>query len=396
MNNERDISNIMSLYSGNVYSPTGVATVIKELDQADWSYFGKIHTVFCLDEKEHYNEKFLVSETKSTKKNLSSIRKKLWALSEKYSFVALFYLYFFHMYRASKLIKELRTKTEYRNQNYIVHDLWSLTCLAKENVNLGRCVFVNHGSVTPVKFIETIFPSLKGNIILSYAIERKLKSILPKVKEIILLSENRKNELSSELGRDCKVIMNGMSDIFRHEMNDNRKVTIHITGNICSRKRQYLIPYIANNLKKLTKHDFKINIFGGGELNNIKHVLNDLDINDYVELYGNVSNPSNYYFPGDVILCISTEEGLPMALIEGIRSGCIPITVNVGGCKEVVSNNNGLLLDSMDDELLIEEVAKKIAKITESDKRGMSFLSVELFKTKFSSEAMVRKYAEIF
>ncbi|EKG0006159.1 glycosyltransferase, partial [Vibrio cholerae] len=102
------------------------------------------------------------------------------------------------------------------------------------------------------------------------------------------------------------------------------------------------------------------------------------------------------YFPGDIILCISTEEGLPMALIEGIRSGCIPITVNVGGCKEVISNHNGFLLDSIDDELLVEEVANKIAKITESDKMRMSLLSVELFKTKFSSEAMVRKYAEVF
>ncbi|EGR0487201.1 TPA: glycosyltransferase [Vibrio cholerae] len=387
---------VVSLYSGNLYSPTGVATVIKELDQADWSSFGKIHTVFCLDEKEHYNEKIVVFETKSTKKRLSSIRKKLWALSEKYSLIALLYLYFFHMYRANKLINELRIKTEYRNHNYIIHDLWSLICLAKENVNLEQCIFVNHGSVTPVKFIETIFPSLKGSLILSYAIERKLKNILPKVKEVILLSENRKKELISELGRDCKVIMNGMSDIVRHKMNDNRSMTIHITGNICSRKRQYLIPYIASNLKKLTKHDFKINIFGGGELNEIKSVLNDLNINCHVELHGNVSNPSNYYFPGDIILCISTEEGLPMALIEGIRSGCIPITVNVGGCKEVISNHNGFLLDSIDDELLVEEVANKIAKITESDKMRMSLLSVELFKTKFSSEAMVRKYAEVF
>ena len=399
---------IVSIYSGKLHAPTGVASVIKELDKGKWDSFDMTHQVYTLDENGSVSNKTTLSNIKSRQNIKSSLkktvlarasffRKLLWNLSEQHKLIACLYIYIFHQLRAIRLVKCFISNKELSGSKLIVHDMWSLISLDESAYDLSKVVFVVHGSSSPVDFLENIFPSLIKTST-SSKLRASLASAISKVRCVVVLSESSLEKVSQQFGTQCEVIYNGLEPIasVRNE-SPNGLINIYLTGNVCKRKRQYLIPDILNNLRPEALSFIKFHVFGGGFIDNISRSISFLDLSEKVKFWGNTSNPSEHYREGDIILCISSEEGLPMALIEGIRSGCIPVTVDVGGCKEVVCDGGGFLINSLNDSAVIEEASKIIEEVVlNTNRKVYANNSIEHFKNKFSSQTMVMKYAKLF
>jgi glycosyltransferase involved in cell wall biosynthesis len=97
----------------------------------------------------------------------------------------------------------------------------------------------------------------------------------------------------------------------------------------------------------------------------------------------------------NVFLLPSFFEGLPMALLESMSFGIVPITTNVGSIKFVINNgNNGIIVNKNSSE----EIASAIEKLY-TDKDYMQELSTNARKYIFSNfkpDAYIAKLNEIY
>lgn len=70
-----------------------------------------------------------------------------------------------------------------------------------------------------------------------------------------------------------------------------------------------------------------------------------------IKFLGVKKNIGNYLACSDYFVLSSLWEGLPLALLEAMSMGCIPISTPAGGVTDVIKNGvNGLIADSFDEE----------------------------------------------
>lgn len=401
--------NIYSIYSGYVNASTGVAAVLLALDEGDWTNFKLNHNIFSLDNK---GKKILVKENqskllhpgkisllskfkKSCFKQLSSLRQKLWKMSENSNLLAVSYIYLFHKLRAYKHIKEFITHKGLSHR-VVVHDVWSLLALNASGYDLKQVVFVIHGSDDPMSFILKIFPKLKDGKFINQ-LSNDFESCIQKLKSVVVLSDENQKNISQRYKVKSTLILNGIRQEPYRKANESSLV-LHITGSVCARKRQYLLVEAINKIGNdfLINNNVTVNLFGGGpDYRLLSEMVDNYGLSLRVKLHGDTDMPFKQYKLGDLILCISTEEGLPIALIEGIRAGCIPIVTDVGGCNLVTSNNNGFVLSGMSDDSVRIELESLFVSLTDNvDRESLGKKSIALFSQEFSNQKMVEEYAK--
>jgi colanic acid/amylovoran biosynthesis glycosyltransferase len=131
--------------------------------------------------------------------------------------------------------------------------------------------------------------------------------------------------------------------------------------------------------------------FGDGELrNNIEKLVGEV-ISEKVsiELKGQVTlNQIVEHYknrPVDVFINVSSYEGQPVSIKEAISFGIPIIATNVGGNSEIVSKENGILLNANPTSL---EIAKSIHCLMENNKNNkkMRINSRRLFLEKYDSK----------
>lgn len=69
---------------------------------------------------------------------------------------------------------------------------------------------------------------------------------------------------------------------------------------------------------------------------NLQSLINGYQLSDKIFLYDFTDRPWEIYPSLDVFLMPSRNEGLPLALLEAMASGCCPIAMGVGGIPEVL------------------------------------------------------------
>lgn len=93
-------------------------------------------------------------------------------------------------------------------------------------------------------------------------------------------------------------------------------------------------------------------------------------------------------------ILFSKDEGLPISIIEGMRSGLPIIGTNIAGVPEqIVDGKTGFLID-VNEQQLSDKLQYLVDHLDELDVMGKA--SYELFVKKFTLEVMVNKYADIY
>ncbi len=190
----------------------------------------------------------------------------------------------------------------------------------------------------------------------SKIINRTIISIMNKsLEKIIFLSEQTskefvKNGLSS---KKVSIIYN-FHNLKYSEIEINNKVDLQQKGkkievlflaSIDKRKG------IIDALQALDRIEENYTFHICGTINDLsieqdfKYLINKLG--DKVILHGYVSGEkkSKLLLQSDVLLLPSYGEGLPISIIEGLAAGCSIITTCVGAIPEVLSENNGYIIE---------------------------------------------------
>jgi glycosyltransferase involved in cell wall biosynthesis len=133
-------------------------------------------------------------------------------------------------------------------------------------------------------------------------------------------------------------------------------------GNLVELKGHHLVIDALSLL-----NNTKLIIIGeGDEKNKLTEQVSTLGLEGRVFFMGNLpqSELPGYYAIADVLVLASSREGMPNVLLESLACGTPVIATDVGGCAEVISDNDiGELLAERKVSNIVEALQSRFKKI---------------------------------
>ena len=171
-----------------------------------------------------------------------------------------------------------------------------------------------------------------------------------------------------------------------------------VIGNIAVfREQKALLNWVRVFKKVHEKHPgiYGILVGAGPQEEEIRNLLKELNLSQYVKLPGLQTDTVSYFSAMDIFMMSSAFEGLPIALLEAMSMNCAVVSTKAGGVMEVIRDNqDGLLCEVGDWERLAN---KAISLIDDNEKRQqLQIAARERVMIEFSLTAMVGKLEEIY
>ncbi|MFZ2098660.1 MAG: glycosyltransferase family 4 protein [Anaerolineales bacterium] len=168
------------------------------------------------------------------------------------------------------------------------------------------------------------------------------------VDKIILVSQAKKREFVTKFpDQEHKVIVSSPSTSLDKYSPKPKKFNgdIGILCNLTPRKRVY--DFILNfyELNKTTDN-FHLHIAGGMDpsfkdyYEALQYIVRELNLQDKVTFYGNVTDTPNWYRKIDIFISNSYSEGLQVAPMEAMASGCFCLSHRWDGAEELLPPEN--------------------------------------------------------
>jgi glycosyltransferase involved in cell wall biosynthesis len=177
--------------------------------------------------------------------------------------------------------------------------------------------------------------------------------------------------------------------------NGERPIRIGVVARLAKQKG---IPYMLQAAREILRESPNTEFFlvgDGPERGNLERVARQLGIEKNVIFAGSCTDMPRIYNSFDIFALASVDEGLPMALLEAMASRLPVLVTNVGAvCKVVRDGETGLLAPSRDPAALARGMRELISSPDLRSRLGdAAFAKVQ---NEFSSEAMMRRYAEVY
>lgn len=162
-----------------------------------------------------------------------------------------------------------------------------------------------------------------------------------------------------------RLVINGISDITEEQKAETMgirakyqqpKYRLIATGSINGRKGHREIVEALHQMESKKVADFHVSFLGDGpERGEIESLVKKYGLQGTVLFEGTVPNLEVYKYQArcNIAILISKVEGLPLALLEGMRSGLALISTRVSGMPEIIEEGvNGLLINPSVNELV--------------------------------------------
>lgn len=132
----------------------------------------------------------------------------------------------------------------------------------------------------------------------------------------------------------------------------------------------------------------------GPERESLEALANTLGCSDRVVFAGRRKDISALLSCVDLFILSSLAEGLPMALLEAMASGCAVVATSVGDVADVVDGDVGRLIPAGDAQALTNAIAEIVYDSAALKTYGQAAKS--RIEQRFSSKAMAAGYAAIY
>ena len=223
----------------------------------------------------------------------------------------------------------------------------------------------------------------------------KVLRFLAKRNKVIMtaVSDENKKLISDyyEIPLDKVECVNNGVDLSRYYRKEHNQLTFINVARMDVNKNQQLIIKLFARLDSFKK--MRLILCGDGpERSKLEGMVDNLNIKENVFFTGNVGNVYDYLAVADIYIQASHREGLPLSVIEAAATKLPIISTNVGGMKNIVTDN-GFLVKDNDEESLFDAMKKLM--IDESLRDEMGEKSYQMAR-KFSAESMSAEYTEIY
>ena len=195
---------------------------------------------------------------------------------------------------------------------------------------------------------------------------------------------------------NVNMIYNGidLSKYYCSKNKNNEKICLIAVGQIWKAKNHFFLVDVMDKLRETDDIDrYKLLILGDGPLKQeLDDYIKEKNLSNVIELKGNVSNVFEYLANADIFVLSSEYEGLSLATMEAMASSLPIVSLNVGGMKDLISDN-GFLVSKGD----VDTFVKKIIILSRSMelRKIMGNKSVEYVK-KYDKKEMRNSYLELY
>jgi glycosyltransferase involved in cell wall biosynthesis len=345
----------------------------------------------CLKKGEFFSStKSAVSNIKThfIKKKLSNFLKKEFLLFE-------ILRYLFHHYLLS--IKTVNQYIRHNNSDIIIfQDFISASIYYKKRVEHNKGILIMHTSKDILEHFRIDKPAMYKNRIIREWYVRKFKFAASKVEKIVVLSHEAFNSFPFIPDKKKVIIYNGIEELPEKPISENisvssKKINIITVGTVNKRKGQLEVINAISMLTKAERSLFDYYVVGGGpELEHCMQITKELGLDNIIFL-GERSDVPNILISMDVFILASKSEGLPISIIEALRAGLYIMTTDVGGCREMINNEIGVLIGKES-----HEIANALSCLLKNGiDSEVRIKSKEQFFKYFSLEQMISSYAQI-
>ncbi len=146
------------------------------------------------------------------------------------------------------------------------------------------------------------------------------------------------------------IILNGVntdkfSNMYRNTENLNEKFTVGLVARFRPQKRVDKWVEVAAAVYKLNPKIKFLMVGDGPDDAMLHHKIHSLKLQGKIELPGMLSDTVTAFKRIHIFLLTSDFEGLPLALMEAMSAGCVPVVSNVGGIKQLEFDGFGYRFD---------------------------------------------------
>jgi glycosyltransferase involved in cell wall biosynthesis len=142
----------------------------------------------------------------------------------------------------------------------------------------------------------------------------------------------------------------------RMQIEPAKTLTVGLVARFRPQKRVDRWVEVASVLHKKNT-DIKFLMVGDGPDDEmLRAKISEHKLTGIIELAGKLNDTYSAYKKIDIFLLTSDFEGLPLALLEAMSCGCVPIVSNVGGIKQLDFGGIGFKFDEFDPEGISDEI----------------------------------------
>ncbi len=184
------------------------------------------------------------------------------------------------------------------------------------------------------------------------------------------------------------------ADLLRMELRIPRGAPVIGTlGRLNEVKRQDLLIRSFAAITELNPRPQLLLVGDGPELAAPRRLATELGVGERVHFAGYQDRPEHYLHLMDIFALTSRMEGMPLAILEAWAAGRPVISTRVGGVPAIVTDGqNGLLIDSGDEEALTRALRRLITRPDEARRLGDS--GQNLARSRFDLRVMAAAYSE--
>lgn len=162
---------------------------------------------------------------------------------------------------------------------------------------------------------------------------------------------------------------------------------------ISSQKNQIMLCQVVSELQQ-SGYNILLIIAGSPDSTEIYQELKTF-LSKKIIYLGEVDNSIEYMYSADAMCLSSLYEGMPIALLESLSVGCVPICTPVGGIINVIKNKyNGILSDDTSKEAYKKAIIE-FYNLTMDQKKNM-VNNCKMSFEEYSIEKTAREYLLIF
>lgn len=194
------------------------------------------------------------------------------------------------------------------------------------------------------------------NMFVSQALQQTANKINPNIKSAVLY--NAASEIFYRIDEKRR------AELRRQHKSTNGKV-VAFAGGLVPIKNADILPNIFASIQNISDEKIEFWIIGDGKLRDIIERKLASMPNVHCKLWGNqpVEKMPELLNCVDVLILPSKNEGLPLIVVEALKSGANVVASDVGGIKEVLGNDNVIEIGNN----FIERFSTKVITILNSN-----------------------------
>lgn len=307
--------------------------------------------------------------------------------------------YYGFFVRGRKAVKLYQASGNTNHDVFFLHELttcYNVIKLKKE----CKIVLVLHTGGDFFQILLKDYPLMRYTIFYNFFLKHVRKKVLKSVDKIVfnskLAADNFKEIYTEVKDEIVTYVDNGIADFEKpeeHLVHPQINIfNIVCVGTLHKRKGQVFIVDALSELNKEDRDKTFFSIVGGGPIQaELLEKTKTYGIEKYIRFYGPQENVVPFLDKANIFILPSEEEGMPISILEAMRSGLPIVSTRVGGIPyQVVEGGNGIFIEPSK-----EGVKQFILHIRDYDWITMGVKSRERYLELFSLSKTIKKYAEI-